>query len=214
MTSSVAGRSALEASPQPVFGVRIADIAAMLSDGSTIIGQRKIPTTPLFDQAFGAFAQGTRFLSPNGYISVEDLRPGDQLNTADGGQETVTWIGSATFSPNDLGDRMRLTRVMSDSFGVNRPQSFVSFGSAARVLQTPADLRGVTGDKKLMTTASRFVDGVNVIEVTPPTPTRLFHIGMRTHSVLISDGLEVESYHPGAHPMKTCLLYTSDAADD
>ena len=199
---SVVGDTLIQPSVRPAFGVRIADIAAMLPDGSTVIGQRKIPTTPHFDQAFGAFAQGTVFQAPQGYIAVEDLRPGDQLTTADGGQETVTWIGSATFSASDPGERMKVTRIMADSFGVNRPQSFVSVGSAARVLQTPAAMRSDLGDKKVTTPAAQFVDGVNVIEVTPPTPIRLFHVALQNHALLLAGGLEVESYHPGAQPLQ------------
>lgn len=194
--------SVLDSAQKPSFGVRVADIAALLPDGSTVIGQRKIPTTRHFDQAFGAFAQGTLFQAPCGYIAVEDLRPGDRLSCADGGEEVVNWIGSASFAPSDLGERMLLTRIMADSFGVNRPQSFLSVGSAARVMQTPANLRGFSGDKKLMTPAIRFVDGVNVIEVAPPTPTRLFHVGLRRHAPLIAGGLEVESYHPGHQPLQ------------
>ena len=201
-TSPVVGDTLAHPTARPAFGVRIADIAAMLPDGSTVIGQRKIPTTPQFDQAFGAFAQGTVFQAPQGFIAVEDLRPGDQLATADGGQQTVTWIGSATFSASDPGERMKLTRIMADSFGVNRPQSFVSVGSAARVLQTPAAMRAEVGDKKVTTPAAQFVDGVNVIEVTPPTPIRLFHVALQNHALLLAGGLEVESYHPGSQPLQ------------
>ena len=201
-TSALNNPALVDPEQRPAFGVRIADIAALLPDGSTVFGQRKIPTTKQFDQAFGAFAQGTLFQAPSGFVAVEDLRPGDQLTTSGGGQQTVVWIGCATFAPSDLGTRMTLTRVMADSFGVNRPQSFLSLGTAARVLQTPAGMRGVAGDQKLMTPASQFVDGVNVIEVAPPTPIRLFHVALRHHAPMIAGGLEVESFHPGTQPLQ------------
>ena len=184
------------------FGVRVADIAALLPDGSTVLGQRKIPTLPQFDQAFGAFAQGTLLKSDKGFMAVEDLQPGDRLVTADGSMETVTWIGSAQFSPNDLGQRMRLTRITSGSFGVNRPTNCVSLGSAARLLQTPPDLRGAMGAAQMMTPAQRFVDGVSVIEVSPPTSTRLFHVALRRHKAINADGLDVESFHPGGQTLQ------------
>lgn len=187
---------------KPAFGVRVADIAGLKADGHTIIGQRRIPTLRIFDQAFAGFAQGTIFQAENGFVAIEDIQPGDLLATADGGSEQVTWIGSATFSPADLGDRMHLTRVMPDSFGVNRPESFISLGPAARVLQAPCHLRGNAVASQMMTPAQSFIDGVNVIDVMPPTPIRLFHIGLRRHSALIASGLEVESYHPGAAELR------------
>lgn len=186
----------------PAFGVRTVDIAAIRNDGSLVIGQRRIPTTKVFDEAFAGFAQGTLFQTETGQIAVEDLQPGQKLLTARGKSEEITWIGSATFAPSDKGDRMRLTRIMADSFGVNRPDSFISLGSSARILKTPPDLRCVEGNKQVMTPAHTFVDGVNVIEIMPPTPVRLFHISMRAHTSIFAGGLEVESYHPGHQPLQ------------
>ncbi len=188
-------------SPKPAFGVRVADITVLKKDGQVLVGQRRIPTLPQFDTAFAAFAQGTVFQAKHGYIAVEDLQPGDWLMTASGTIEQVTWIGSATFSPQDPGDKMHLIRVMPDSFGISRPESFVSLGTAARVLQTPYELKSSTGSEPMLTPIRRFMDGVNVIDVMPPTPIRLFHVGLRRHSALIAGGLEVESYHPGENPV-------------
>lgn len=188
--------------PKPAFGVRTADISALKDDGSIVIGQRRVPTLPIFDSAFAAFAQGTLFQSDQGLNAVEDLQPGDRIMTAAGKCEQITWIGSATFAPTDMGERMRLTRIMPDSFGVNRPENFISLGTAARVLHTPPHLRNSTSAAQIMTPADQFVDGVNVIEVTPPTSVRLFHIGLRRHAALVAGGLEVESYHPDATALK------------
>lgn len=182
---------------KPAFGLRVAEIAALSPDGRTIIGQRRIPTLRPFDHAFAAFAQGTVFHTETGLLAVEDIQPGDWLSTAGGDQEQVVWIGSTTFAPREQGERMVLTRVMPDSFGVGRPESYLSFGSAARVLQTPPDLRATTGARTMMTPVNRFTDGTNVINVAPPTPIRLFHVATRRHTALRAGGLEVESYHPG-----------------
>jgi hypothetical protein len=179
----------------------VADIAARRPDGSTVIGQRRIPALPIFDHAFSAFAQGTVFKTQDGFSAVEDLHPGDWLMTAQGGCEEIIWIGSAVFSSGKCEGHTSLTRVMPDSFGVNKPQSFVSFGPGARLLKAPPNLRGSTVAARMMTPLCRFQDGVSVIEVTPPTPVRLFHIAVRHHAVLLANGLEVESFHPGQNPV-------------
>lgn len=186
---------------QPTFGVRVAEIKALKKDGEIVIGQRRVPTMPHFDKAFSAFAQGTVFQAEHGFIAVEDLQPGDWLMTASGKADQVTWIGSATFSPQDPGDKMHLIRVMPDSFGISRPESFISLGPAARVLQTPYELKGTVGTTRMLTPVHHFLDGVHVIDVMPPTPVRLFHVGLRRHSAIIAGGLELESYHPGENPL-------------
>lgn len=94
---------------------------------------------------------------------------------------------------------MPLIRITADSFGLSRPESFISLGPAARILQTPPDLRNSTVASRMMTPANRFLDGVNVIETVPPSPLRLFHLGLKKHSAIIANGLGVESYHPGTN---------------
>jgi hypothetical protein len=184
------------------FGVRLADTAALRRDGTTAINQIKVPNLPQFDAALGAFARGTLLQSENGQAAIEDLRPGDKLVTTDGELSEIVWIGSSTFSAAEATNRVHITRIMADSFGVNRPDSFLSLGPAARVLQTPPHLRSETGSLRMMTPAREFVDGVNVIEVTPPTPVRLFHISLRRHAAILAGGLEVETFHPGPQPLQ------------
>lgn len=182
--------------------VRTVDVRALQSDGSTVIGQRKVPKLPIFDNAFTAFARGTPLLTNGGFVAIEDLHPGDRVMTADGSARQVTWIGSASFTPSDAHRRNVIIRLMADSFGVNRPDSFLSLGPAARLLQTPPHLRAEKGHRRVMTLASGFVDGVSVIEVTPPTPVQMFHLSLDRHTAVIAGGLEVETYHPGADPMR------------
>ncbi|MGZ2256800.1 Hint domain-containing protein [Roseobacter sp. A03A-229] len=182
------------------LGVRLADVAALRADGSIVIGQRKVPTMPLFDSAFSALARGTPLQTEHGPVAIEDLQPGDRVLTAGGTPSQIVWIGSATFAPSDARDGQLLTRLMADSFGVNRPDSFLSLGPAARVLQTPPDRRAEPGERRIMTPASAFVDGVNAINVVPQTPVQMFHLCLEEHAAVIAGGLEIETFHPGPNP--------------
>jgi len=133
-----------------------------------------------------------------GPIAIEDLQPGDMVQTSSGEAAMLTWVGTSTFSPADAGKRTPLIRIMPDALGQSRPERSLTVGPGARILHTPANLRGLADGKQLLTPASKFVDGVNVIEVTPPTPTRLFHICLSRHAVINVNGIEMETYHPGA----------------
>ena len=176
---------------------RVYEVAALRADGSHSIATFKAPALPLFENAFSAFARGAMISAPQGDIAIEDLQPGDWLNTTAGAPAQVVWIGSSQFVPADAGRRMPLIRIMADSFGMNRPQSFVTVGPAARLLQTPAHLHGTTGGAPLLTPVQAFVDNVNIIEVVPPTPVRLFHLCLTRHAAITVGGIEMETFHPG-----------------
>jgi hypothetical protein len=177
--------------------LRSFDTAALRADGSRSVATFKAPALPLFESAFSAFARGVAIASPKGAIAIEDLLPGDWVNTSSGKPAQVVWIGSSSFVPADTGRRMPLIRIMADSFGQGRPASFLTVGPGARLLQTPAHLRGSTGGAPMLTPVSAFVDNVNVIEVTPPTPVRLFHICLSRHAAVDVGGMMMETFHPG-----------------
>ncbi|MEO0632742.1 MAG: Hint domain-containing protein [Pseudomonadota bacterium] len=176
---------------------RTYEIAALRADSSLTISSIKAPAMPLFESAFSAFARGAMLAAPEGDIAIEDLKPGDWLNTSSGTPAQVLWIGSSQFVPADTGRRVPLIRIMADSFGQNRPESFVTVGPAARLLQTPPHLRGSAGGADMLTPASAFVDNVNIIEVVPPTPVRLFHICLSRHAAVNVGGIQIETFHPG-----------------
>ncbi|QUJ78026.1 Hint domain-containing protein [Sulfitobacter albidus] len=173
------------------------EVAALREDGSLFIGQSSAPALPLFESAFSAFTHGSLVQTSYGPVAVEDLQPGDRVETIEGDSAELVWIGTSTFSPADAGKRTKLTRVMADSFGQSRPERALTFGPGARILHTPAALRGIADGKPLLTPAARFIDGVNVIEVAPPTPTRMFHLCLTRHAVILVDGIEAETFHPG-----------------
>ncbi|AXI48741.1 hypothetical protein C1J03_04590 [Sulfitobacter sp. SK012] len=175
------------------------EVTALRSDGSLFIGQSRGPAIPLFESAFSAFARGSLIQTTMGPVAVEDLQPGDMIETSTKEPAKLIWIGSSSFVPAETGRRTPLIRFMADSFGESRPSAFLTVGPGARILQTPPALRAIADGQQLLTPARQFVDGVNVIEVAPPTPVRLFHICLSRHAVIKVGGLEMETFHPGAN---------------
>ena len=123
----------------------------------------------------------------------------------DGSALPVLWKGSTMVVPGRPDPRGRshpLTRIMADSFGMQRPLSYVLAGPSARLLNTPAHLRAMAGGQPMLTPVREFVDGNTVIETAPPTPVQLFHICLPRHAVIRISGLEFETYHPGANALR------------
>jgi len=183
------------------YPARSYEIVAKRNDGSVFIGQDRAPAIPLFENAFSAFAQGCLVMTEKGEVAVEDLQPGERIVKADGTSAPLIWIGSSSFVLAGSGKRTPLVRVMEDSLGAGRPSSFITFGPTARVLHTPLHMRADESNQEVFTLMRDLVDGVNIIEVTPPTPVRLYHLCLEQHSAIMVGGLHVETYHPGDNLM-------------
>lgn len=177
------------------------EVASLSADGSVRITEHIAPASPAFESAFSAFAHGTMIATPRGPRAIEDLVPGEPVCTSGGRPQQVRWVGRMTLVPSapvERPEQLRLTRIMADAFGLGHPSPDLILGNGARLLRSPAALREYAMQTDVLTPARAFVDGTQVISVTPPTPVALYHLALPCHAVILAAGLEVESYHPGA----------------
>lgn len=186
------------------------EVVATRLDGSVFIGQDRAPAIPLFENAFSAFAHGTAIQTDKGDIAVEDLQPGDMIIKSNGKAAPLVWIGSSNFVPAESGKRVPLVRTMADSLGQGRPLGFLTFGPSARILHTPSRLRGGIHNQQMLTLMRDLVDGVNIIEIAPPTPVRLYHICLQKHATINVSGIEVETFHPGLNTLRHLPIHLRD----
>jgi hypothetical protein len=172
------------------------EAASLLPDGSVDVRKHTVPDHPLFLEAAGAIARGTLLRTTAGPVAVEDLMPGDALCCAGGRSEQVLWIGS-TLVAGGAQPTPSLTRVMPEAFGLGRPAADVLAGPAARILHARPELMPLTGAAEVLTPLADFRDGETVIQVTPPSSVRVYHILLARHCAFDAGGLAVESFHPG-----------------
>jgi len=182
------------------------DVSSLLPNGDIAETRHIAPALPLFESAFCAFSRGSMVETEYGPVAIEDLLPGDNIVIQDGSLLPLVWKGSTMIVPGRPDPKGRvhyLTRIMADSFGMQRPMSYVLAGPSARILNTPAHLRSLSGGQQILTPVEEFVDGMNVVETAPPTPVQLFHICLPRHAVIRISGLEFETYHPGINAART-----------
>lgn len=160
---------------------------------------RIAPALPVFEEAFAAFAHGTLIQTEEGPVAVEDIAPGTLLATADGEPSPLLWKGSINIVPGAPTLREtpeKLYRVTADAFGLGRPARDVVFGPDARILTRDPSHRSAAGAEAAYVPIAALVDGVSVIEVTPVTPVRVYHLATARHQTLLAGGLETETYAP------------------
>ena len=169
--------------------------------GDVQTSTRLAPASPIFEEACAAFARGTLIMTDAGLMAVEDLVPGQKILTAEGGAETLTWVGSMTVYPPSAVPEIApalLTRVTSDAFGEGRPMPDLMLGPHARILLRDPRCRALTGATAAYAPARAFVDGDVIISVAPIAPMAVYHIVLERQGTIRAAGIEIESYHPGA----------------
>jgi hypothetical protein len=180
------------------------DIRALAGDGSMHEFTRVAPATPAFEDAFAALARSTLIATTGGPVAVEDLLPGTMVETVGAGPQPLLWVGSMTVYPEarNLGgsEGGSLVRLAADAFGLGRPGPDLVLGPRARVLYRSAACRGLVGTGEAFAPARAFVDGDGAIRVSPVSPVRVYHLAFHGQQVIRANGMEVESYHPGADP--------------
>lgn len=163
--------------------------------GDIVENTRLAPAHRIFEDAFSAFARGAILRTQLGPRAIEDVLPGDIIQTANGWAE-LRWKGAMLQVPG-AGRDTPLIRLNAESLGFMRPQADLVLGPAARILHRSAGLERLTGHKAAFASASEFCDGVSIVETRPAAPVQVFHLGFDHHEVLNIAGVEVESYHPG-----------------
>ncbi len=157
------------------------------------------PALPAFEAAFNAFTHGALIQTEEGPVAIEDVMPGMMVECADGRRSRILWKGSITLVPGapTLGDEPRLYRVMNDAFGLGRPVQDQTFGPGVRRIDRDPKIRATMGAEAALVPLAAVADGHAVIEVTPVSPTRVYHLACEEHETILAAGLEVETFHPG-----------------
>jgi hypothetical protein len=161
---------------------------------------RVVPATPIFEDAFSAFARGTLFPTDRGPVAVEDLLPGDKVRTAHDGPQRLIWRGSTMIVPGAPGQdpaMSTLTRIAADSLGMGRPAPDLILGPRARLVHRGPGVSTLTGRNRAAIPVRDFIDGINIVELTPPSAVPVYHLGFEHPVQLVAHGIEVESFHPG-----------------
>lgn len=175
------------------------EVAALLPDLSVCFTQLVAPATALFEGCASAFARGTLIETVRGPVAIEDLVPGDYIQTAIG-NEPVTWIGSTTYVPGHASEATsltRMTRITAEAFGLSQPPMDVLVGPAARMIVRHPKLKTLLGEEAVLAPVADYADGDRFLSVTPAGTVQLYHLMVRRHTVIPVGGIEMETYHPG-----------------
>jgi len=168
-----------------------------------------VPITDVQTRTVLCFAGGTQLATPTGERSVEDLKVGDLVLTADGAVKPIRWIGRREISVADLifKKELRPICISAGSFGPGLPHSDLYLSRQHQVAVEGWTVEMLFGEDRVLARASHLETGP-VRSVTPAKPVVYYHVLLDEHELLIANGLAAESFQPG--PVGLCAL--DDAA--
>lgn len=136
------------------------------------------------------FVAGTRIATPGGEVPVEALAPGDLVLTKDDGAQPLRWAGrrrvaaTGAFAP---------VRIAAGTFGAHRD---LMVSPLHRVLIRDGLAELLFGESEVLVAARDLINGHSVCRV-EGGEVEYVHILFDRHQVVLSEGLETESFLPG-----------------
>lgn len=159
----------------------------------------------LIEPAPVCLAAGTQVRTATGQSLIDELRPGDIIDTLDHGPQPILWIGQKRKFFGHVSHRHHPIRVPASAFGVGQPNRPLWLSPQHRILiADPSQKRrgGVLGKAK------GFI-GRKSIKADNTLPSIVyFQILLAQHSIMFAEDLAVESFWPG--PMALGALTDDD----
>lgn len=159
------------------------------------------PSIPVIEGACASMARGALVATEAGPVAVEDLTPGMAVMTSEHGPLPLNWIGSYDMSPREAQtlDRGSLFRITAEAFGLSKPATDLLLAPRAHILMRHAACKAQFGVPMAFAPVRAFEDGMAVFSVKPMSPVSLYNLGFDRQATITVGGVEMESFHPGAH---------------
>ncbi|NBT30524.1 MAG: 2,3,4,5-tetrahydropyridine-2,6-carboxylate N-succinyltransferase [Rhodobacteraceae bacterium] len=137
------------------------------------------------------FVKGTLIDTPNGKVKIEDLSAGDLVLTRDHGEQPLRWIGQTTTKATG---KHAPIRFAAGALG-NHDEIELSPNHRVLVADFRAEL--FFGEAEVLVKAKDLVNDLTVRPREDGQDVVYFHLLFDQHEIIVGNGLESESYHPG-----------------
>jgi hypothetical protein len=149
------------------------------------------------------FTPGTKIAVPGGQRLVEDLRPGDRILTKDDGAQEILWTGRRKMTGARLFamPALRPVRIRSGAMGEDRPEGDLVVSPDHRLVVRGDKARALFNVPEVLVSARDLIDHRAIRVETGWADVTYIHLLTERHEVLWANGVESETFHPGAADM-------------
>ncbi len=144
------------------------------------------------------FLRGTLIATRHGEIAVEDLRPGDMVVVRDGGFAPIRWIGSYRANARGAGrTKCAPVRIPQDAMGRGVPARDLYVSPNHRIWMRDPSFEVLFEEREVLIPAKQLVGWKGIEQVCYVPEPEYFHLLFDQHQIIMSDGMQTESFHPG-----------------
>lgn len=157
---------------------------------------RRVVPAAIGGEGVVCFTPGTRIETPVGPVPVEEIVAGDKVATLDSGAQEVLWIGTRHLSLRDLRRAPDLApiRIRESAMASRRPDGDLLVSPDHRLLVRGPKGRGT----EVLVAARDLVDDWGVLRAEPAASVTYVHLMLERHHIVVANGIETESFHPGS----------------
>ncbi len=151
------------------------------------------------------FSKGTRIRCDRVDRPVENLVPGDLVQTKDDGLQEVLWIGQRRMSGARLFaiPQLRPVRLRANAIDSDIPDADLLVSPHHRILLEGAQAQALFNQSEVLVSAIDLIDDQNVFVDHSVKEVWYYHLLLQNHSILWANGVQTESYHPANTTLKT-----------
>jgi hypothetical protein len=151
------------------------------------------------------FTPGTRILTPQGARLIEDLRPGDLLQTKDNGAQEILWRGSRRMTGARLYamPHLRPIRFRADALGQGRPEDDLLVSPQHRMLLQGHAAAALFNTDEVLVAAEDLVNDHSIMVDMTAREVTYIHLLLDQHNIIFANGMETESFHPSNTALDT-----------
>lgn len=149
------------------------------------------------------FTPGTRIRTEQGDRPIDDIQAGDCIQTKDNGLQEVRWVGSKRVSGARLYamPELRPIRMRRGALGIDRPDEDLLVSPLHRMLVKGPRAQALFNTDEVLVTARDLVDDRTVIRDHSVAQVTYIHLMLDRHQIVFANGLESESFLPGAEAL-------------
>lgn len=173
----------------------------------TVVSAKEGPSRPYADLATPpCFTAGSMIATPSGLVAVEDLTPGDMVETLDHGPQPLRWVGvlrvPAAVLRHDL--RFRPVCVRRDAFGPGQPCRDTWLSQQHRVLVSDWRAELFFGEDEVLVPVKKLTNDSTIHTDSALQDVTYVHLLFDQHEIVTVDGLASESFFPDATARAIC----------